>query len=149
MAHSISRRSRTSKYQSDTTHLTPAPPSPTSANAGSSVARSCIGPSLARSEKEIMLATEELRRRSKCFGQRYCLTRKRLAEFLQSVEGEEALHLQRLRDRELKTTRNPGLTAGSAWIETVPAADRPVLESEESSSASNAPIPMSTVYEEF
>jgi putative transposase len=36
-----------------------------------------------RSEKEIMLATEELRRRSKCFGQRYCLTRKRLAEFLQ------------------------------------------------------------------
>jgi putative transposase len=65
-----------------------------------------------RSEKEIMLATEELRRRSKRFGQRYCLTRKRLAEFLQSVEAEEALHLQRLRDREMQAIRNPRPTGG-------------------------------------
>lgn len=53
-----------------------------------------------RSEREIMLATTELRQRHRTHSSGLVVTARRLAEFLQSVEAEELLLIQRLRDRE-------------------------------------------------
>ena len=55
-----------------------------------------------RSEREIMLASNGLRRARRCHAQNLCVTAKRLADFLQSVAAEEILHIQRLADREMK-----------------------------------------------
>jgi hypothetical protein len=59
-----------------------------------------------RSEKELALASAELRRRYQCHSQGVEITAKKLAEFLGSVESEEALLVQRLRDREGKKVRD-------------------------------------------
>lgn len=53
-----------------------------------------------RSEREIKIATEELRRRRTLHSQQFNVTAKKLAEFLESVEAEEQLLTQRLRDSE-------------------------------------------------
>jgi hypothetical protein len=59
-----------------------------------------------RSQKEILLASSELRRRRQiCAGGKGATARK-LADFLQSVESEEALLEQRMRDREAQSARN-------------------------------------------
>jgi hypothetical protein len=59
-----------------------------------------------RSEKEVSLATREVRRRRQQHpGERMSLNAKVLATFLESVECQEALLLQRLRDRETTTVR--------------------------------------------
>jgi putative transposase len=58
-----------------------------------------------RSEKEMMLASGELRRRQQRHGQGLALTAKRLAGFLHSVEADELLMAQRLRDQEAQATR--------------------------------------------
>lgn len=47
-----------------------------------------------------MLATTELRQRHRTHSSGLVVTARRLAEFLQSVEAEELLLIQRLRDRE-------------------------------------------------
>lgn len=57
-----------------------------------------------RSEKEIKLATAELRRQTQRHNQRFTLSAKILANFLNSVEAEELLTEQRWRDAEAKTT---------------------------------------------
>ena len=54
------------------------------------------------SEKEIMLASQELHKQHSLQSQRLALNAKRLAEFLQSVEATEALLVQRARDREVR-----------------------------------------------
>jgi len=53
-----------------------------------------------RSEKEIMLATKELRARKTKHSQKFGFSAKQLADFLESVEGEEVTLMQRLRDSE-------------------------------------------------
>jgi len=53
-----------------------------------------------RSEKEILLATEELRQRHKNHTKKFKFTAKYLAEFLSSTEAEEVLLSQRLRDAQ-------------------------------------------------
>lgn len=53
-----------------------------------------------RSEREIMLATAELRRRNARHSQQFNITAARIAHFLESVEAEEALFRQRATDRE-------------------------------------------------
>lgn len=58
-----------------------------------------------RSEREVMLATAEIRRRQQTHGQRFVLTARRLAEFLASVEAEEVLAVQRRRDHETARIR--------------------------------------------
>jgi len=55
-----------------------------------------------RSEKEMMLATQELHKQHSCHNQLFTLNARRLAEFLQSVEAKEALLLQRACDREAR-----------------------------------------------
>jgi hypothetical protein len=56
-----------------------------------------------RSERELMLATEEMRRRHTLHSRRFNVTATKLAHFLESVEAEEVLLQQRLADR---ATRN-------------------------------------------
>jgi putative transposase len=58
------------------------------------------------SEKELMIASNELRRRQQSHSQGLVITAKKLAGFLQSVEADELLMAQRLRDREAQATRN-------------------------------------------
>ena len=62
-----------------------------------------------RSEKEIMLASQELRRVRQCHSQQFKVTASKLAEFLESVEAEEVLLTQRLTDAA--QTLGPGSTA--------------------------------------
>jgi len=62
-----------------------------------------------RSEKEIMLASKELRRRNQLHSrERFILTARKLADFLESAETEEKFLLQRLRDRESNSIRLNG-----------------------------------------
>jgi putative transposase len=56
-----------------------------------------------RTEREMQLATEELRQRSRRHGQQFVCTAAKLAEFLASVEAEEVLLEQRKRDEEVRT----------------------------------------------
>lgn len=56
-----------------------------------------------RSEREIQLATAELHKRNQLHGQRLTITARKLADFLTSLESEELLLEQRLRDTEAKT----------------------------------------------
>jgi hypothetical protein len=65
----------------------------------------CYGTLKGRSEREIMLATAELRRRHQNHSAGFHITARRRAEFLQSVEAEEALLTQRLRDGESRALR--------------------------------------------
>jgi len=59
-----------------------------------------------RSEKEVALASTELRRRNQCHLHAFEVTANKLAAFLASIESEEALLLQRLRDRESRVVRD-------------------------------------------
>lgn len=58
-----------------------------------------------RSEKELMLATQEIRQRCHQHSAAFAVTARQLAEFLQSVEAEETLLTQRLSDREGREIR--------------------------------------------
>lgn len=61
-----------------------------------------------RSEREIQLATAELRKRNHLHGQQFTITARKLADFLTSLEAEEFLLEQRLRDaeaREMSTSK--------------------------------------------
>jgi hypothetical protein len=67
-----------------------------------------------RSEKEILLASSELRRRRRiCAGGKGATARK-LADFLQSIESEEALLDQRMRDREAQSARHTRLASSDS-----------------------------------
>ena len=60
-----------------------------------------------RSEREIQLASAELHRRHQRHNQQFRVTARQLADFLASVEGEEVVLEQRLRDAEARTTLEP------------------------------------------
>jgi transposase InsO family protein len=70
----------------------------------------CYGTLKGRSEREIMLATTELRRKHQNHSTGFTITARHLAEFLQSVEAEETLLTQRLRDREHRVIRSEATT---------------------------------------
>jgi hypothetical protein len=55
-----------------------------------------------RSERELMIASQELRRRKGLHSKKFRVTAARLAQFLESVESEEALLRQRLADCEVR-----------------------------------------------
>lgn len=55
-----------------------------------------------RSEKELILATQQLRARRSRHSKHFQVNAKQLATFLQSVEAEEALLKQRMHDREAR-----------------------------------------------
>lgn len=57
------------------------------------------------SERELMLATTELRQRQRQQGRIFNLTARKLGDFLTGLEAEELLLEQRLRDQAVKTTQ--------------------------------------------
>lgn len=57
-----------------------------------------------RTEKEIKMASTEIRRRKKLNGTNSSLSGAEVARFLESFEGDEILHTQRAKDRALKCT---------------------------------------------
>jgi transposase InsO family protein len=59
------------------------------------------------SEREIQLATAELRKRDQLHGQQFTITARKLADFLSSLEAEELLLQQRLRDTEAREMLTP------------------------------------------
>lgn len=65
----------------------------------------CFAAMKGRTEREIMLASAELHRRNKNHAGTFHITARRLAEFLESVEAEELLLTQRLRDTENRPIR--------------------------------------------
>jgi putative transposase len=65
-----------------------------------------------RSERELMIAAAELRRRHQQSGRRLTITAQRLGNFLSSVEAQEATLEQRLRDGEARRSRqSPSIKA--------------------------------------
>jgi putative transposase len=69
-----------------------------------------------RSAREIQLATAALRRRHQRHGQQFSMSARKLAEFLVSLEAEEVLLEQRLRDtalREVLAHRQPATQVSS------------------------------------
>ena len=73
-----------------------------------------------RTERELQIATAELRRRNQQHGKRLSITAHRLATFLSSVEADEAILEQRLRDGETRRSKQspqaaalPELRSGS------------------------------------
>jgi transposase InsO family protein len=57
------------------------------------------------SERELMLATQELRKRHRQHARQRSVSARTIGDFLQSVEAQEVLLAQRLRDRQTRTTR--------------------------------------------
>jgi transposase InsO family protein len=55
-----------------------------------------------KSERELVMATAELRRRAQQHARQLTVTAKKLADFLASAEGEHVLRVQRAKDREAK-----------------------------------------------
>jgi transposase InsO family protein len=79
-----------------------------------------------RSEREVHLATVELRRRQQRHAHQLTLTARRLADFLVSLEAEEALLDQRLRDAAVRAglahrTREGGTASGPGGVLVLPA----------------------------
>lgn len=58
-----------------------------------------------RSEREIMLASQELRKLAQHQSREFTVTSRKLAEFLQSVQAEEILLEQRLNDQETRAAK--------------------------------------------
>jgi len=61
----------------------------------------------------LMLASKELLRQRQHHSQGIAITARKLADFLQTVENDEVLLTQRLRDQEMEATRS-GITALAA-----------------------------------
>lgn len=97
-----------------------------------------------RSEREIQLASDELRRRQALHGQRFALRARQLAEFLVSLDAEELLLEQRLRDLALQDIGAPMLQAGPARPSTEPAGAAP--DRSTTPVVSDEPL---TAYEEY
>ncbi len=97
-----------------------------------------------RSEREIQLASDELRRRQALHGQRFALRARQLGEFLVSLDAEELLLEQRLRDLALRDTGTPIAQAEPACP--APETADPVPNRPTAPAVSDAPL---TAYEEY
>lgn len=106
-----------------------------------------------KSERELMLATAELRKRAQNHAGQFTVTAKKLADFLASVEAEETLRVQRLRDHEAKDVSRTADGAGVAAVDQASLAgsvDQQDLE--EVTAAATSGVAMSdqpTAYEEY
>ncbi|HAF14083.1 MAG TPA: hypothetical protein DCK99_10370, partial [Blastocatellia bacterium] len=83
-----------------------------------------------RSEKELMIATKELRALKNSHSQQFTVTAKKLADFLESVEAEEVMLVQRLRDMEgrkvFEKINNVAVSAGAAEVALLESTNEPV-----------------------
>jgi hypothetical protein len=100
-----------------------------------------------RSEREMVLATTELLRRHRRHAANFNVTARRLAEFLESVEAEELLLTQRLRDRESRSIRL-GIVAG-AQVTDAPPGQQPPGQATERAAAGVDEEMVGELYGEF
>jgi putative transposase len=98
------------------------------------------------SEREVMVASKELRRRHQCHSGQLKITARKLADLFQSIEADEVLLAQRLCDRETQTLRS-GLAPTTTGPE-MENDDQVVKESTELQPGIEAPTSYET-YEEF
>jgi transposase InsO family protein len=82
------------------------------------------------SEREVQMVSEELRRRHQNHSGQFMITARKLAEFLESVELEEEILAQRLRDLEARSLHDPPEISAKPLVKidtrrTSPAATRP------------------------
>jgi transposase InsO family protein len=107
-----------------------------------------------RSEREIQLATSELRRRQQRHAGRFTPTARQLADFLASLEAEEALLEQRLRDAEAKDVLMALEGRSAAAGDPTPATSAPVeppsgRETGGSGPGQADPAPALSLYEDY
>jgi hypothetical protein len=106
-----------------------------------------------RSEKELMIATKELRALKNSHSQQFTVSAKKLADFLQSVEAEEVMLMQRLRDAEGRTVldkiNNRIPEVESEEIDVAEVAETNSHRSSEESSLTEDAEEMLEVYEDF
>lgn len=106
-----------------------------------------------RSEKELMIATKELRALKNSHSQQFTVSAKKLADFLQSVEAEEVMLMQRLRDAEGRTVldkiNNSIPEVKSEEIDVAEVAETNSHRSSEESSLTEDAEEMLEVYEDF
>jgi len=99
-----------------------------------------------RSEKEVLLASKEIRRRKQLHSQeRFTLTARKLADFLGAADTEEKCLIQRLRDKESRSIRQSGapvVYSSSFQVESQP-------ESTEQAIATPIPAKATAVYGGF
>jgi putative transposase len=101
-----------------------------------------------RSEKELMLASSEIRRQQQRHSQGLVVTAKRLGSFLNSVEADEALLMQQLRDREARTTRD-SMANVSARPPCSEEGEREESQPNDNSVEPEAPVMEDEIYGEF
>ena len=104
-----------------------------------------------RSEREIALATAELRKRNQLHNQQFRVTARQLADFLVSLEGEEILLQQRLQDAEARAMfqSKQKTTTGSQTEETSDKEDRQSRESKDLSTPKSQTTKTLVTYEDF
>lgn len=91
-----------------------------------------------RTEKEIQIATAELKRRSTKHSQNSSISSSKLAQFLKDVESEEVLQKQRLKDLEIKKIH--GTLPNSNKYPTQKAAKQPNLSVVDSNKPKKSPV---------
>ncbi|MBC8029209.1 MAG: DDE-type integrase/transposase/recombinase [Pyrinomonadaceae bacterium] len=105
-----------------------------------------------RSEKELMIATKELRALKNSHSQQFTVTAKKLADFLESVEAEEVMLMQRLRDvegRKVLEKINSGAPAANAEGLPVVRSTYEINDTETEESSPEGETELLEVYEEF
>lgn len=100
------------------------------------------------SEKELMIASNELRKRQRCHSQGIAITAKKLAGFLQLVEADELLMAQRLRDQEAQTARN-SLSVVPSMPPSTAVADEESIQATPVSANAEAADTVGEIYGEF
>ena len=90
------------------------------------------------SERELQLVTEELHKRRKNHSDQTCVTAKKLAEFLESVENEENVLAQRVSDLETRSLYSSSPTPTPRCPAEVASSSEPVLSKSAVAQASPA-----------
>jgi len=81
-----------------------------------------------RSEREVHLASEEVRKRSVNHSGQFGITARKLAEFLESVEVEEAILVQRLSDLEARSLQGQSVPSAEVTGQADDHRREPLLE---------------------
>jgi len=107
-----------------------------------------------RSEKELMIASNELRARKQAYSRQFSVTASRLAAFLQSVETEESLLAQRLKDMAMRPVLrliNSAAEGGTAAESSLNASAPEVasIADSDSAGATSAGEPVWQIYGDF
>ena len=108
-----------------------------------------------RSEREMMIAAAELRKRSQDHSREFKVTARRLADFIASIEAEESLLVQRLQDAAARRIHPVGGSPGDRSEQDVKSLAGGVSQSKPDTAAillpviELCPVPQPELYEEY